>query len=129
MYGYQLPKWLAIINLDMDEDKIKAEITAIDRTHDLSLDAPLPALKTIPSQSSIVNNNAINKIDEKWYQVTVQTNPLLGAQRLFPRGKGLLSQLLNELGASTVSRMDLLKNAQMILNMPTTLKAFDNLKL
>ncbi|GFF60712.1 hypothetical protein IFM51744_10464 [Aspergillus udagawae] len=135
VYGYQLPKWLANINLEMDEYNIKAEIAATDGKLDLTLDVPLPAMKTIPSQSRIVNNNAINRIDEKWYQVTVQTNPLLGAQRLFPRnvivsrGKGPLSELLNELGASTVLRMDVLKDAQMILNMPTPLKAFDNAKL
>jgi hypothetical protein len=135
VYGYQLPKWLAVINLEMDEYNIKADITATDGEHDLTLNAPLPAPKTIPSQSWIVNNNAINKIDEKWYQVTVQTNPLLGAQRLFPRnvtisrGKGPLSELLNELCASTILRMDVLKDAQMILHMPTPLKAFDNIKL
>jgi hypothetical protein len=135
VYGYQLPKWLANINLEMDEFNIKAEIAATDGKLDLTLDAPLPAMKTIPSRSRIVNNNAINKIDENWYQVTVQTNPLLGAQRLFPqnvkvsRGKGPLSELLNELGASTVLQMDVLKDAQMILNMPTPLKTFDNVKL
>ncbi|KAJ5389210.1 Acetoacetate decarboxylase [Penicillium cataractarum] len=135
VYGYQLPKWLANINLEMDENNIKADITTTDGKLDLALDVPLPALKTIPSQSSIVNNNAINKIDEKWYQVTVQTNPLLGAQRVFPRdvnvyrGRGPLSELLNELGAWTVLRMDVLKDAQMVLHMPTPLKAFDNNKL
>jgi hypothetical protein len=132
VYGYQLPKWLANINLEMDENNIKADITATDGKLDLALDVPLPALKSIPSRSSIVNNNAINKIDEKWYQVTVQTNPLLGAQRLFPRnvnvyrGRGPLSELLNKLGAWTVLRMDVLKDAQMILNMPTPLNGTDN---
>ncbi|KAL3465749.1 hypothetical protein BJX64DRAFT_275068 [Aspergillus heterothallicus] len=135
VYGYQLPKWLANINLEMDENNIKADITATDGKLDVALDVPLPALKSIPSRSSIVNNNAINKIDEKWYQVTVQTNPLLGAQRLFPRninvyrGRGPLSELLNELGAWTVLRVDILKDAQMILNMPTPLKAIDNANL
>ncbi|KAJ5776780.1 Acetoacetate decarboxylase [Penicillium odoratum] len=135
VYGYQLPKWLANINLEMEDNNIKADITATDGTLDLALDVPLPALKTIPPQSWIINNNAINKIDEKWYQVTVQTNPLLGAQRVFPRnvnvyrGRGPLSELLNELGAWTVLRIDVLKDAQMILNMPTLLKAFDNIKL
>ncbi|KAJ5812393.1 hypothetical protein N7474_008694 [Penicillium riverlandense] len=135
VYGYQLPKWLANINLEMNEDNIKADITATDGTPDLALDIPLPALKAIPSQTSIGTNNAINEIDRKWYQVTVQTNPLLGAQCLFPRNvkasrsEGPLSKLLNELGASTILRMDVLKDAQMILNMPTPLKAFDNTKL
>ena len=135
VYGYQLPKWLANINLEMDEDNIKADITATDGTPDLTLDIPLPELKSFSSQTSIGTNNAINEIDGKWYQVTVETNPLLGAQCLLPRNvkisqsEGPLSKLLNELGISTILRMDVLKDAQMILNMPTPLKAFDNIKL
>ncbi|KAJ5872312.1 uncharacterized protein N7529_004665 [Penicillium soppii] len=131
VYGYQLPKWLAKINLEMDAHNIKAEVTATDGTHDLALDVPLPALKTIPSESSIGTNNAINKIDDKWHQVAVQTNPLLAAQCIFPRnvilsqGEGPLSKLLGELGISIILRMDVLKDAQMVLNMPTPLKAFD----
>ncbi|KAJ6143129.1 hypothetical protein N7471_002582 [Penicillium samsonianum] len=131
VYGYQLPKWLANINLEMDDDNIKADITATDGTPDLTLEVPLPVLKTFPSESSIGTNNAINKIDGKWHKVAVQTNPLLAAQCLFPRnvnlsrGDGPLSKLLNELGVWTILRMDVLKDAQMVLNMPTPLKAFD----
>ncbi|OJJ84732.1 uncharacterized protein ASPGLDRAFT_25395 [Aspergillus glaucus CBS 516.65] len=50
-YGYQFPKWLANINLGMDDHNIKADITATNGTPDLTLDVPLPALKTIPSRS------------------------------------------------------------------------------
>ncbi|OGM46132.1 hypothetical protein ABOM_004873 [Aspergillus bombycis] len=130
VYGYQLPKWLANINLEMDDHSIKANLTATDGTPDLTLDIPLPALRTIPSQSSIGTNIAINKIDGKWCEVAVQTNPLLGVQALLPgnitlsRSAGPLSKLLNELGVSTIVRMDVLKDAQMVLNMPTPLKAF-----
>ncbi|KAJ1706675.1 hypothetical protein NYO67_11177 [Aspergillus flavus] len=135
VYGYQFPKWLANISMEMDDHNIKAELTATDGTPDLALDVPLPALTTIPSESSITTNNAINKIDGKWYQVTVQTNPLLAAQSILPgnvtlnRSEGPLSKLLNELGVSTILRMDTIKDAQMVLNMPTPLKAFDNVKL
>lgn len=131
VYGYQLPKWLANIDLDMDNGSIKAGINTMDEIPDLTLEAPFPVLKTIPSQSMIGTNNAINKIDGKWYQVAVQTNPLLAAQSLLPgnvklsRGEGPLSKLLNELDISTILRMDVIKDAQMILNMPTPLNTFD----
>lgn len=134
VYGYQFPKWLANINLEMDDHKIKADIGATDGTPDLKLDVPLPALKAIPSESSISTNNAINKIDGKWYQVTVQANPLLAAQCLFPgnvklsRNTGPLSKLLDGLNVSTILRMDVIKDAQMVLNMPTPLKEFDNVQ-
>lgn len=135
VYGYQLPKWLAIINLEMDEHNIKADVTSIDGKSDLMLDVPLPALRAVPSESSIGTNNAINEIDGKWCQVTVQTNPLLGAQTILPRnvklsrGQGPLSELLTELGVSSILRMDVLKDAQMILNMPIPLQVFDTTKL
>ncbi|PWY68770.1 hypothetical protein BO83DRAFT_74538 [Aspergillus eucalypticola CBS 122712] len=131
IYGYQLPKWMANINLNMDDHNIKADISATNGTPDLTLNVPLPALRTIPSESQIGTNNAVNKIDGKWYQVAVQTNPLLATQCLFPtnvklaRNEGPLSQLLNELGVSTIVRMDVIKDAQMVLNMPTPLKVFN----
>lgn len=71
VYGYQLPKWLAKINLEIDNHNTKADITATDGTPDLMLDITLPALKTITSESLIRTNKTINKIDGNWYQVTV----------------------------------------------------------
>lgn len=53
------------------------------------------------------------------------------AQRLLPRDVklmrhgGPLSQLLDGLGASTIVRLDVVKDAQLVLNLPTPLKAFD----
>lgn len=61
----------------------------------------------------------------------VQTNALSFAQRLLPRNVelvrhgGPLSQLLDGLGASTILRLDVVKDAQLVLNLPTPLKAFD----
>ena len=134
VFGYQLPKWLANINLEMKDGVIKADITATDGTPDLVLEAPLPPLKSIASESSIVTNNAINQIDGKWCQVAVQANPLMAGQGFFPRsvkltrGEGPLSQLLKELGVSTIVRMDVVRDAQMILNMPVTLTGFNGVK-
>jgi hypothetical protein len=42
-----MPKWLANINLEMDDDNnINADTTETDGTPNLKLDVPLPALKT-----------------------------------------------------------------------------------
>lgn len=62
VYGYQFPKWLANINLEMDDDNIRADITGIDGVPDLTLDIPVPVLKTIPSQSLITTNNASTRL-------------------------------------------------------------------
>ncbi|EDT39361.1 conserved hypothetical protein [Burkholderia ambifaria MEX-5] len=50
---------------------------------------------------------------------------------MLPRGVepvrhgGPLSQLLDGLGVSAIVRFDVVKDAQLVLNLPTPLKAFD----
>ncbi|CEJ86864.1 hypothetical protein VHEMI04229 [[Torrubiella] hemipterigena] len=128
VYGYQLPKWLANIDLTMEDGKIYGRVTAIDGAADLELEVPLPRLKKIKPESAISTSTALGKIDGKLCQVVVRTNPLLAAQSLLPRGvklsrsDGPLSRLLNELEISTIVRADILKDAQMVLHMPTPLE-------
>ncbi len=91
----------------------------------------LPALTNVASQSRMSTTTMINRIDGEWHQTSVQTNTLSFAQRLLPRDVelvrhgGPLSRLLDGLGASTVMRLDVVKDAQLVLNLPTPLKAFD----
>lgn len=135
VYGYQFPKWMMDIDLSMEDGRIMGSISGTDGALDLTLDAPLPTLKTFSSESAIGTNNAVKKIDGKWFKVEVQTNPLLATQLLLPRnvklirGDGPLSKLLGELGISTLFRMDVIKDAQMVLNMPKALGVFDGAKL
>ncbi|WP_107312812.1 acetoacetate decarboxylase [Burkholderia metallica] len=129
LYGYQLPKWRTDIGLNIGAD-VSAAIAGPGGKPDLTLSAPLPALRDVPSQSHMGSATMINMIDGEWHQTLVQTNVLSFAQRLFPRDVNLtrhggpLSQLLDGLGASTVLRMDVVKDAQLVLNMPTRLDAF-----
>ena len=130
VYGYQLPKWRADINMSIGAD-VRAHIAGPGGTPDLTLSAPLPALRNVAPQSHMGTSTMINLVDGQWHQATVQTNTLSFAQRLFPRdvkllrGGGPLSQLLEGLGASTIVRLDVVKDAQVVLNLPTPLKAFD----
>ncbi|KGC03125.1 acetoacetate decarboxylase family protein [Burkholderia multivorans] len=129
LYGYQLPKWRTEIGVSIGAD-VKASIAGPGGKADLTLRAPLPVLRDVPSQSHMATATMVNQIDGEWHQTRVQTNMLSFAQRLFPRDVrlarhgGPLSQLLDGLGASTVLRMDVVKDAQVVLNMPTRLDAF-----
>ncbi|PRD84246.1 acetoacetate decarboxylase [Burkholderia multivorans] len=129
LYGYQLPKWRAEIGVNIGAD-VNASIAGPGGKADLTLRAPLPALRDVPSQSHMATATMINPIDGEWHETRVQTNMLSFAQRLFPRDVrlarhgGPLSQLLGGLGASTVLRMDVVKDAQVVLNMPTRLDTF-----
>ncbi len=80
----------------------------------------------------MATNILINRIDDTWHQTLVQSNVLTFGERLIPRnvaltrGSGPISQLLGGLGASTILRMDVVKDGQIILNMPVPLKALQN---
>lgn len=71
----------------------------------------------------------VHQVDGRWHTTTVQTNTLSYAQASFPRGVtltrhgGPMSDLLNGLGASTMLRLDVVRDAQIVLNMPVPLNA------
>jgi hypothetical protein len=110
---------------------VRAHIAGPGGAPDLTLSAPLPLLRDVVPQSRMGTTTMVNRVDGEWHQATVQTNTLSFAQRLFPRdvtllrSGGPLSQLLDGLGASTIVRLDVVKDAQIVLNLPTPLKAFD----
>jgi hypothetical protein len=130
VYGYQLPKWLAGINVDLGTSA-EASISALDGKPDLVLSAPLPALQSVTPQSHMGTSTMVHVIDGEWHQTSVQTNALSFAQRVLPRNVklvrsgGPLSQLLDGLGVSTIVRFDVVKDAQVVLNLPVRLRAFD----
>lgn len=128
VHGYQLPKWLTRIDLDIGEE-VTAEVSGPDGTPDLVLRLPRPTFENVPSQSRMGTNTMINRIDGEWRQISVQSNTLSFSQATFPRdvtltrGGGPLTQLLDGLGASTLVRLDVVRDAQLVLNMPTPLQA------
>ena len=132
VHGYQLPKWRAEIDLAIGA-AVTARIAAADGTPDLALGAPLPALRDVAPQSHMASNIALNLIDGRWHQTVVQWNMLSFAQTLFPKGVeltragGPMSQLLDGLGARKVLRLDVVKDAQLVLNMPRPVAALDDI--
>lgn len=130
VYGYQLPKWLAAITVDLGAG-VKAGISSLDGRPDLALSTPLPVLHSAAPQSQMGTSTMVHVVDGQWHQTSVQTNTLSFAQRILPRNVklvrsgGPLSQLLDGLGVSTIVRFDVVKDAQVVLNLPTRLTAFD----
>lgn len=129
VYGYQLPKWLAPINVNIGET-VEASIGTSDATPDLTLVAPRPEFRTVPSQSHMATNTMVHRVDGRWHETIVRSNMLSHAQRLFPRDVrmtrhgGPMSELLGGLGASKMLRLDVVKDAQVVLNMPMTIEGF-----
>ena len=130
VHGYQLPKWLTGIEVDIGEG-VRASIATTDGKPDLTLTAPLPALHELPSQSRINTSTMLNLIDGAWHQTKVQNNVLSYGEQTLPkeveltRHGGPMSQLLDGLGAGKILRLEVVKDGQIALNMPTPLKALD----
>lgn len=133
VYGYQLPKWRTDIDLDMTSAGVSASIASTDGKPDVTLTAPLPALRRIGSQSRLSTNTSIGLVDGEWRQTQFVTNPIEFAQTLFPRGVklsragGPISQLLDGLGAGAILRLDVVKDAQMVLYLPRPLRVAPSL--
>lgn len=131
LQGYQLPKWRADIGLHIGAE-VTARIAGPSGAPDLVLRAPLPALSEVTPQSRMGTTTMVHQVDGAWHQTRVQTNTLSFAQNLFPRGVqlqrngGPLSQLLDGLGAGTVLRLDVVRDAQIVLHLPTRLPATNN---
>ncbi|MGV0885268.1 acetoacetate decarboxylase family protein [Acinetobacter venetianus] len=127
VYGYQLPKWLTEINVDINPTNIYADLKDTSGQLDLSLSTQTPELKHVKSESRMNEATMLHQVDNKWHQTLVQSNTLAFAQKLLPRNVklvrhgGLVSQLLDELGASKILRLDVVQDAQVVLNLPKAL--------
>ncbi|RDD68368.1 acetoacetate decarboxylase family protein [Paracoccus versutus] len=121
--GYQLPKWLAKIDLNLD-GAVSASILSPDGSTDLAVRAPLPRLRQVPSQSQIGTNISVGLLDGAWHQTLVQSNPTELVEVSMPkgvtvtRGGGTMSRLLDGLGAGRIIRMDVVRDTQMALHLP-----------
>jgi len=130
VHGYQLPKWLADIRVDIGGE-VTAGISALDGTPDVALSVPLPRLRKVASQSHMTTNTSVNLVDGEWRQTAVQSNLMEFSQTLLPRdvtltrSGGPISQLLDGLGAKKIVRLDVVKDAQMVLHMPRPLAGFN----
>ena len=121
--GYQLPKWITPIHVKIGNN-VQADIMTTDGRPDLNLSAPLPVFKNVASQSRLSQNIMIHQVDGSWHETIVQSNILSFSQTLFPKNVTLLRQggpmteLLNGLGTHKILRFDVVKDAQLVLNMP-----------
>jgi hypothetical protein len=128
VHGYQLPKWLTEINVNINASTVNANITNTSGQLDLSLTTNTPRLVQVKSESKITKTTMLHQVDHQWHQTLVLSNPLRFAQQLFPkrikliRHGGPLSKLLDELSASTILRLDVVEDTQVVLHLPTPVK-------
>jgi Acetoacetate decarboxylase (ADC). len=127
VYGYQLPKWLTKIDVEINSKEVQANIFDINGKLDLSLKTAVPTLKRVDSETHINKATMLHVVNGKWHRTDVQSNILSFAKNLFPKNvqlvknEGPLTKLLNELGASKILRLDVIEDAQVVLNLPTVI--------
>ncbi|MFR0687776.1 acetoacetate decarboxylase [Enterobacterales bacterium AE_CKDN230030158-1A_HGKHYDSX7] len=125
--GYQLPKWRTGIEMKI-ETQVSASIQGPNGQADLVLQAALPSLQAATAQSRLGTTTMVHQVDGRWHQTRVQSNTLAYAQKLLPRdvhlsrNGGPLSQLLDGLGAARILRLDVVKDAQIVLHLPVPLE-------
>ncbi|WP_252059394.1 acetoacetate decarboxylase [Acinetobacter sp. AHP123] len=124
VHGYQLPKWLTKIDVDINSKEVQANIFDVNGKLDLSLKTAVSTLKRVDAETHINKATMLHVVDGKWHQTEVQSNILSFAQKLFPKNvqleknEGPLTTLLNELGVSKILRLDVIEDAQVVLNLP-----------
>nr|WP_174506197.1 acetoacetate decarboxylase family protein [Acinetobacter sp. Marseille-Q1620] len=131
VYGYHLPKWLTAIDLKID-DHVQAHLYDTHGNVDIRLSAPTPKLKTVKNLSHQEKKTLLNQVDGIWYSSYVQVNNQTFTQKFFPknveliRSNGPVSQLLDQLGAKKILRMDVIKDTQLALHMPILIDEWNN---
>jgi Acetoacetate decarboxylase (ADC) len=123
LIGYQLPKWLARIDMSIDRG-IEARVGDMNGREDLYLRAPLPPQQNVPQQSRLGAVHMVHTLDGTWHQSVVESNVLAHGETLLPsrvalkRAGGALSNLLDGLGASQLMRIEVMSEVQYILHLP-----------
>ncbi|MCB1395164.1 MAG: hypothetical protein KDJ98_04140 [Rhodobacteraceae bacterium] len=126
VHACQRPKWLATIELTLGDD-VRASTTGTDGAADLTLRTPIPVLTQVAPQSQIGTSVMVNRVDGRGQQTSVLSNTLTLGQTMLPRdvtltrSGGPLSQLLDGLGARRMLRFDVVKDTQIVLNLPVPL--------
>ena len=125
VYGYQLPKWLTKIDVNINQKKCKQIFLMLMAIG--SLKTAVPTLKHVDSETHINRATMLHVVDGKWHQLKLSPTFFSFAQKLFPKNvqleknEGPLTTLLNELGASKILRLDVVEDAQVVLNLPIKL--------
>jgi len=115
--------------VNINQKEVQADIFDLNGKLDLSLKTAVPTLKRADSETHINKATMLHIVDGKWHRTDVQSNILSFAQKLLPKkvqlmkNEGPLTNLLNELGALKILRLDVIEDAQVVLNLPTLINS------
>ncbi|MDO4918138.1 acetoacetate decarboxylase family protein [Kocuria sp.] len=125
--GYGFPKWVAPIDVTVDEQRTAARIGAEDGGTDLELSAPTPGQKRHPSGTRVSSLTSYTQVEGAWHSTFNQTNVLATGTRVLPKdvrlslGRGRVSDDIRSLRPVRTLSFDATTSAQAALHMPTVI--------
>jgi hypothetical protein len=122
--GYGFPKWRTDIDVDIDDNRVWAQVFNDNGTNDISLSAPTPKQKHYRSGARVGSLTSYTKIGEHWHSTLNQTNVLAGGASLLPGdielnlGTGRVSDDARSLEFIRPVQFEVATEAQIALHMP-----------
>ncbi|MEJ6550328.1 acetoacetate decarboxylase family protein [Corynebacterium sp. USCH3] len=123
--GYGFPKWVTDIDVDIDENRVAAQVLNDNGGNDLSLNAPTPRQRRYRSGEHVGSLTSYTRIDGNWHSTLTQTNMLSGGVTTLPRGidltlgAGRVSDDVRSLGFLRPVQFEVATESQLALHMPT----------
>jgi hypothetical protein len=122
--GYGFPKWRTDIDVDIDDQRVSAQVFNTDGTNDISLSAPTPKQRRYRSGEKVGSLTSYTKIGDSWHSTLTQTNMLAGGVSLLPRdigltlGSGRVSDDVRSLEFIRPVQFEVATETQIALHMP-----------
>jgi hypothetical protein len=122
--GYGFPKWVADIDVDIDQRRTSARVANDLGQTDLALSVATPTQTSHRSGEAVSALTSYTTINDAWQSTFSQTNVLAGGTTRFPRsvaltlGAGRLSDDVRSLKPIKNIQLDVVTEGQLALHMP-----------
>ncbi len=129
--GYGFPKWVTILDVDVDESRATARVANASGGTDLALSVPTPRQKRYPSGRRVGSLTSYTSIDGDWHSTLSQTNVLASGARMLPKdvdmhlGQGRLSDDLRDLRPIRPLQVEVATEVQIALHLPAPISVAD----
>lgn len=123
-FGYGFPKWVADIDVNIDDRTTEVSVKNEDGGTDIELLAKTPKQKRYRSRSKVVSQTAYTKIDDQWHSTFNQSNILASGTDVMPRnlnltvGDGRLADDIRSLDVIRPVQFQVATESQLALHMP-----------
>lgn len=122
--GYGFPKWVADIDVAIDERRTTARVANASGGTDIAINVATPKQKRVPSGEQVSTLTSYTRSAGCWHATLSQTNTLAAGSTLLPReislefGSGRLTDDVRSLRPIKALRFDVFTECQSALHIP-----------